>query len=221
MAVGIGEPRVQGEIIEAEQVEEPEAGRRQAQKMQSPVRPRAEEVAEHELSHLPYRSWCRFCVRGRCRALPHRAGVEQPMGNELHFDYCFLGKEGEPGKTLPVIAVKERISGMLMGAVVPAKTSGTYVANRVTAFMKEVGCELGDIVVKYVQEPAILSVISDVGRQRAAGGRGKFVVERSPVGPSQSNGVIERGAQSIAGQTRVRLNALEDTWRVQLPYDHA
>ena len=101
-AVRTGEPRVKGEIIEAEQVDEPEAGRRQAQKMQSPVRPRAEEVAEHELSHLPYRSWCRFCVRGRCRALPHRAGVEQPVGSELHFDYCFLGKEGEPGKTLPV-----------------------------------------------------------------------------------------------------------------------
>ena len=43
-AARVGEPRVEGEIIEAEQVEEPEAGRRQAQKMQSPVRPSVGEV---------------------------------------------------------------------------------------------------------------------------------------------------------------------------------
>mgnify|MGYP002810864875 CR=1 FL=1 len=41
---------------------------------------------------------------------------------------------------------------MLMGAVVPTKTSGTYVASRVTAFMKEAGCEFRDIVVKYDRE---------------------------------------------------------------------
>jgi hypothetical protein len=37
---------------------------------------------------------------------------------------------------------------MLMGAVVPTKTTGTYVASRVMAFMKEVGREFGDVEAK-------------------------------------------------------------------------
>ena len=37
---------------------------------------------------------------------------------------------------------------------------------------------------------------------------------------SESNGVIEKGIQYIVGQTRVILSALEDRWKVQLPYDH-
>ncbi len=40
------------------------------------------------------------------------------------------------------------------------------------AFLKEVGCEFGDIVVKTDQEEAIKAVVVDVGKLRAAGGGG-------------------------------------------------
>ncbi len=30
-----------------------------------PYQPTKEEVDQHNLTHLPYRSWCRHCVRGR------------------------------------------------------------------------------------------------------------------------------------------------------------
>jgi len=200
--------------------EKVEAGRRRTQKMQDPVKPSEDEVREHSLTHLPYRSWCRHCVRGRCKSNPHKAGQEKPTRSELHFDYCFLGKEGEPHKTLPVLAVTERITGMRMGAAVPTKTTGTYSASRVMAFMKEVGCEYGDLTAKSDQEPAIQKVIADVGKLRAFGGGGKFVLENSPVGSSASNGVVERAIQSITGQARVLLDALESRWQVSIPYGH-
>ena len=46
------------------------------------------------------------------------------------------------------------------------------------------------------------------------------MLENSPVGASQSNGVIERGVQSVEGQTRVILDALETNYGVEVPYEH-
>ena len=36
--------------------------------------PSSQEVQEHMKTHIPYRSWCAHCVRGRGRNDPHRSG---------------------------------------------------------------------------------------------------------------------------------------------------
>ena len=53
------------------------------------------------------------------------------------------------------------------------------------------------------QEPALRSIVEDVGRFKVSDGSGRYVVEYSPVGASQSNGMLERAIQSVSGQTRV------------------
>ena len=63
------------EVIRAEEGEE--FGERKMKKMQDPVKPSPEEVEEHNKLHLPYRSWCRHCVRGRGRSMPHCVSKEQ------------------------------------------------------------------------------------------------------------------------------------------------
>ena len=35
-------------------------------------KPTPEEVANHELTHLPFRSWCKHCVFGRAKADFHK-----------------------------------------------------------------------------------------------------------------------------------------------------
>jgi hypothetical protein len=199
---------------------EEEFGTRVTKKMQDPKLPTQEEVEEHSKTHLPYRSWCRHCVRGRGKEASHKKTKEKPGMNEIHFDFFFMGKEGEPGRTITIAAVKERETGMMMASVVPTKTTGTFIAKRVMAFLQEVGCEFGDLTVKSDQEEAIKGVVKDVGRLRAAAGGGRYVEEMSPVGASASNGVIERGIQSIEGQVRVLLDALESRWNVKIPVDH-
>ena len=74
--------------------DEAEAGSRKTRKMQDPAKPSDDEVREHCLTHLPYRSWCRHCVRGRCKQNAHRTGTEAPTRNELPLDFCFLGEDG-------------------------------------------------------------------------------------------------------------------------------
>ncbi len=48
--------------IEAEEVE---SGQRFTKKLGDPRMPCEAEVKEHEFTHLPIRSWCRHCVRGK------------------------------------------------------------------------------------------------------------------------------------------------------------
>ena len=43
-----------------------------AQGMPEPRQPTKAEVPRHNLTHLPYRSWCPECVKGRAKADPHK-----------------------------------------------------------------------------------------------------------------------------------------------------
>ena len=92
--------------------EEEVHGERRTVRMTDPKKPRPEEILEHEKTHLPFRNWCRHCVRGRGKEAPHVKQTTDPVVPEVHMDFCFLGEEGEPGKTLTVIVVKERQTKM-------------------------------------------------------------------------------------------------------------
>ena len=87
---------------------EAESGARKIVKAPDPKKPSAEAVAEHDITHLPYRNWCPHCVRGRGKEIPHRRTDEKPNMFEVHMDFAFLGEENEPGGTLPMLVVKER-----------------------------------------------------------------------------------------------------------------
>ena len=71
--------------------------------------------------------------------MPHNKSKETSEIIEIHVDYAFLGKDGEPGKLLPVLAAKERVTGMMMAAAVPTKTTGRDVTMRTRAFLKGIG----------------------------------------------------------------------------------
>ena len=129
-----------------EEASDGEAGLRFTRKMPNPLKPGPDEISEHEKTHLPFCNWCRHCVRGRGKDMPHRRCTDKPGLPEVHFDFGFMGEETEPGKTLPIICVKERITKMLMGSAVPSKSTGTFIAKRVVAFLREVGLENGDII---------------------------------------------------------------------------
>lgn len=45
----------------------------------SPMKPTAQEVEEHSISHVPYRSWCEHCVRGKARTAGHPSSSGEKM----------------------------------------------------------------------------------------------------------------------------------------------
>ncbi len=60
----------------------------------SPKMPTKAEIEEHARTHLPYRSWCRHCVRGRGKEEACREGKRSHDTAEVHMDFMFMGDEG-------------------------------------------------------------------------------------------------------------------------------
>ena len=85
-------------LEEPEEAKDEEHGKRKIQKMQDPIRPSQAEVEEHNLTHLPYRSWCKHCVRGRKKELPHRVekAAEERTMPEFHFDFAYFLARKKP-----------------------------------------------------------------------------------------------------------------------------
>jgi hypothetical protein len=185
-----------------------------------PMMPSAEERREHEMTHLPFRSWCRHCLRGRGKEEPcRRISCDGEGLPEVHVDFMFMGEEKE-GKTLAVLVGRERKTRATVATVVPRKSTGEWVSRRLMAWLRELGVEFNDIIVKSDNVPALVSMVEAWGRLRAVKGGGKMVVEHSPVHSSQSNGVVERGIQAVQGMIRTMRSALEEKWGVKLEVVH-
>ena len=70
---------------------EKEFGLRNPRKLQDPKLPSKEDVHDHFLAaHMPYRSWCTFCVMGKGKSAPHQQQLRDDGLPELHLDYCFM-----------------------------------------------------------------------------------------------------------------------------------
>ena len=105
-----------------EEDEEEEFGKRIPQKKMDPKEPTPAERREHELTHIPFRSWCRHCVRGRGKEEDCRKTDRAPEIPEIHIDFMFMGEEG--GKnTLPMVVVRERVSKAIMVSICLLYTS--------------------------------------------------------------------------------------------------
>ena len=184
--------------------------------------PNSAEVEEHNKTHLPYRCWCRHCVRGRGKELPHtRCNREPGEIPEFHFDFCFPGEE-IPGSTLTVLVGRMRHTRMTLSTMVPSKSTGEFMARRVMAFIRECGLDKAQVIVKCDQEIVLTSILDRIREIRhQEGNNAPMIPEYSPVGSKPSNGVVERGVQAVEGQVRTMRDALEERIGVKLDVQDA
>ena len=192
----VGEEDAPNGHDEREFVADPEieAGSRAPRKLADPKLPDAEEVRIHDMTHLPYRSWCSHCVRGKGKALEHKKQDKHHTMGEVHVDYCFMGSAGDE-HTKVILVAKEPGTKYLMSSVVPLKgASHEFPARRMCAFLRELGLEHRDVVLKSDQEAAIKDLLAEVAKKQNPA---NIFFEESPVGASASNGVIERGNQTV------------------------
>ena len=75
--------------VEDTEGDEGQAGKRLA----AAWRPTKDEVIEHNLTHIPFRNWCRHCIRGRAANDPHphttNTENEVPV---ISVDYCWMAQ---------------------------------------------------------------------------------------------------------------------------------
>ena len=100
------------------QEEEEELGARKAARRHDLRRPSEQERIEHEMTHLPFRSWCRHCIR-RCGS---KATEEERQVTQIHLDYMFMGDKKD-AKTLAFWVARDRATRAVLSTVVPRKST--------------------------------------------------------------------------------------------------
>ena len=180
--------------------EEPETEEARAPEvLRDPGAPTEKEVEEHNVTHLPFRTWCPHCVAGKAQDRPHREVKDQDEKQvpEIVFDYGFLGGK-EDAETLAVQVARDRRTKMLFANVVPRKGMvNEHGAQAMLADLDKLGYK--DIILKCDGEPAMKSVQEEVKRRRAD----NTILENSIPGDSQSNGAAERAVKAVGEQVRV------------------
>ena len=157
--------------------------------MRAPEQPTRKEREEHEATHTPYRSWCRYCVAGSGKSGHHRrrtdAEKEEDAVPVIAMDYFFLGNKrkvfgaskddderskeaeakNEGNAMMPVLMVKDvNKTKMATAYAVPSKGMSTsWIASRVAEDIAAWG--YGKIVLKSDQEPSMLEVVDETAKR--------------------------------------------------------
>ena len=196
------EAEVEDEMME-EGADEPEASGH----LPAPIAPTAKMVEEHNVSHLPFRSWCSACVRGRAKALPHGRvpDKEDEQIPTMSVDYGFFGAPGElpggsvGGAELPVLIVTDRRSKSIWSHPVPSKgIAHPWAATALLQDLEKTGYKR--IVLKSDQEPSIKALTKSF----KDGWRGEAILEHSPKRRKQ---IQWRSRESCSVRTRTGADA--------------
>jgi len=93
--------------------------------------PSKEEVAMHMVNHIPFRSWCSHCVKGKARGNQHRRRKDVEREDRepiVSVDCMFMHDnqgEGEE-KGMPIMVAKDRKTRIIRARVVPQKGNHGY-----------------------------------------------------------------------------------------------
>ena len=142
-----------------------------------PVKPTQAMVDQHNINHLPFRSWCKYCVRVRGQSVGHYSvDHTEDQIPTIEVDYGFLGNKDSPATDLPVLCGRDRQSETVWSCPVPCKgiEDHPHGSNRLKEWLEETGYQR--VMVKSDQEPAILAVVSAVKN----GWAGELIPEAAP-----------------------------------------
>lgn len=215
----------EGELVELEaDAEEDCAPRRTAP---DPGQPTAEQVAEHRIDHLPYRSWCEQCVMGRGTGEPHKRGPEGSIP-VIAFDYLIVTRSGVFAKQqdahgeviLKILVVKDSMSRYIGAHVVSVKGVGAdrYATEKLRNDVLWLGYP--KVLLKSDNEPAIVALLKETLK-----GLKVDVVDAAPVHPSaydsKANGSVENACRQVQGLLRTLKFCLESRIQKRIPCGHS
>ena len=215
----VAEP-ADAEPAEAAEAAEPE---RKPRVVPAPQRPTAEEVLEHNVTHMPYRPWCPHCVKGRSVEDPHKsrhkslpAEEEEPQ-YEVQWDYSFLRAASE-AEQVPVLLATVLQVNYCMALIITEKGLRTAaVMKYILSFLNESGALAARIVHRSDPEPSIIAFLNALVLAKP-GTRMRF--EQSPVASHQSVGAVSRFARTMAGLARTLRSQVETLWGITLRASH-
>ena len=175
----------------AEEEEEEEEGR--AIKGQKPVyKPSKAEWDQHMRTHNPFRKWCPFCVRGRCKNSAHGGSTktEEEIEQEvpvISMDYMGPKTKEDRRKEISVMPIIVGVQRKRKGIFAHMVTSKGHNAHAIKMVSREIRLTgYNRMIIKTDQEPAIKEVVEAVRRERPE--EMELIPEESPVGEHEQWG---------------------------------
>ena len=209
---GIGEDGVEGQGEQEEEHERQRVVRR-------PDSPTKLEIAEHNVSHIPFRPWCRHCVNGkgkRRQSLNLKGAFAEGHVARVRMDYSPLddksgtasdGDDGEIGEAddgirRTVLVMQESECDSVWSYEVDHKGSTeAWVIDQICEDLETVGLRNERVIVKTDQETSANDIAREVAKNRSEEyGTG---LDNSAVGASDTNATVERAVRHISNEDRL------------------
>ena len=193
-----------------------------AEPLKEQRQPKPEEVAVHNLTHLPYASWCPVCVACKGKESPHlRENPEKERSSRPTFcmDFCFTGtSHDEAPAAVSLVCVDSWSRSMVC---IPTATKGKDLMEHLSEGVTYLSTQLqyGTINPKADNEGTMMKLKQVIQKQRANLGLGT-VLQDAVSGQKETNGMAERAIQTIRWQGTTFIKHLEERTGTHIAHTH-
>ena len=172
--------------------------------------PTEQQRATHNLTHLPYRSWCEHCVKAKSREKQSKRQTDkQPV---IQIDYCVVQTGPNVGKQLVLTAVDIQ-TGLATAVLVPHKGRHKYSVAELKKFIHETGRTYG--ILQYDKRPALKALVTDVAKEL----RG-MSIRATPKNWKQTRESIDKMHLILFEQSRTLRLQLQKRLRTEVDSNH-
>ena len=186
--------------------------------LNAPVKPSAEAVEKHYVTHLPYRNWCPICVMAKGKEEAHRRGAnaldkdDQGAIPTVSLDYN--EPDGTEKYKLKTIVGKDEVSGTIIHHKILSKGTGDeWLLKRLVKDLEDLGRR--DVVLKTDGEPAIVAMQAKIQAMRD----GRTILKNPPAYNPAANGPCEKAVQDATAHARALKIALEARLKITIKED--
>ena len=191
--------------------------------VKAPRQPTEVERSLHELTHIPFRSWCDFCLSCKSKSDAQRQVADEPEGRRevpaIQLDYAY-GKSENHEKLLCVLVAVDCWTKMLLAMPLNSKGSNMKLqAEQLVRF--SLNLNYYDMV-EFVadSEPTTKSLLESVRLIRQQMGMSTTVTHSKP-GDHGRTAQVERAVQTLRRQASTLVEMAEKRCLIKLPSDHA
>ena len=174
-----------------------------AKTLKAPCEPTETERQLHNLTHLPYRNWCKHCVSGKSPDSAHKATDHHTTLNLIQFDYKYFTEQVKGKKlqrtALTMVGCK---TGIPLCITVPRKGNCEHTVAEVCSFLTETG--RADATLQSDNEPSLLALLDTVVK-RLPSLRRRLAPTHSP----QTLGNVEKMNDTVNRQTLTLFSELK------------